>query len=237
MVSNVQISKWRRRLFVVAALAVALMVGRWTQEQLGIAFNLESLERFRSWVEGLGWLGPLVFVVLVVSRLFIGLSSHLILIVGGLAFGAVNGIIWGSIGLILSGLVLYLLAQMLGTAWVNRRFGAAYQSVLERIQRVGAVAIFAVTAHPIGVLTPAHLAGGLVGMSATHFAVAITLAAPLRAAPYAFLGTAALDMSAKQSLTIAVAMIAVFLLPLLSPRVRNWIMGPAAIDQVHSQDR
>ena len=137
------------------------MVGRWTQEQLGIAFNLESLERFRSWVEGLGWLGPLVFVVLVVSRLFIGLSSHLILIVGGLAFGAVNGIIWGSIGLILSGLVLYLLAQMLGTAWVNRRFGAAYQSVLERIQRVGAIAIFAVTAHPIGLLTPAHLAGGL----------------------------------------------------------------------------
>ena len=68
------------------------MVGRWTQEQLGIAFNLESLERFRSWVEGLGWLGPLVFVVLVVSRLFIGLSSRLILIVGGLAFGAVNGL-------------------------------------------------------------------------------------------------------------------------------------------------
>ena len=133
--------------------------------------------------------------------------------------------------------MLYLLAQMLGTARVNWRFGAAYQSVLERIQRVGAIAIFAVTAHPIGLLTPAHLAGGLVGMSANHFAVAITLAAPLRATPYAFLGTAALDMSAMQSLTIAVAMIAAFLLPLLSPRVRNWIMGPAAIDQDHSQDR
>ena len=157
--SNVEISKWRRRLLVVAAPGVALRVGRWTQEQLGIAFNLESLERFRSWIEGLGWLGPLVFVVLVVSRLFIGLSSHLILIVGGLAFGTVNGIIWGCIGLILSRLVLYLLAQMLGTAWVNRRFGASYQSVLERIQRVGAIKIFAVTAHPIGLLTPAHLAG------------------------------------------------------------------------------
>jgi len=89
VVSNVQISKRRRQLFVVAALAVALMVGRWTQEQLGIAFNLESLERFRSWVAGLGWLGPSAFVVLVVSRLFIGLSYHVILIVGGLA-------LWGS---------------------------------------------------------------------------------------------------------------------------------------------
>ena len=72
-------------------------------------------------------------------------------------------------------------------------------------------------------------------MSATHFAVAITLAAPLRSAAYAFLGSAALDMSTMQSLTMA--MIAVFLLALFSLRVRNWILGPAAIDQDHSQDR
>ena len=102
------------------------MIGRRAQEQLGIAFNLESLERFRPWVEGFGWLGPLVFVALVVSRLFIVLSSHLILITGGLAFGAVNGLMWGSIGLILSGFVLYLLLHILGIAWVNRRFGAVY---------------------------------------------------------------------------------------------------------------
>ena len=80
---------------------------------------------------------------------------------------------WGSIGLILSGFVLYLLSQMLGIAWVNWRFGAAYQSVLERIQRVGAIAIFAVTAHPTRLLTPVHLAGGLVVISAVYFAVAI----------------------------------------------------------------
>ena len=171
--NSVQISRWRRRFFFVAALAFALMIGRRAQEQLGIAFNLESLERFRPWVEGFGWLGPLVFVALVVSLLFIGLSSHLILITGGLAFGAVNRIMWGSIGLILSGFVLYLLSQILGIAWVNRRFGAAYQSVLERIQRVGAIAIFAVTAHPTRLLTPAHLAGGLVVISAVYFAVAI----------------------------------------------------------------
>ena len=115
-----------------------------------------------------------MFVALVVSRLFIGLSSHLILTTGGLAFGAFNGIMWGSIGLILSGFVLYLLSQMLGIAWVNWRFGAAYQSVLERIQRVGAIAIFAVTAHPTRLLTPAHLAGGLVVICAIYFAVAIT---------------------------------------------------------------
>ena len=115
--------------------------------------------------------------------------------------------------------------------------GAAYQSVLERIQRVGAIAIFALTAHPIGYLTTAYLPGGLVGLSATYFAVALNLAAPFEAAPCAFLGTAALDMSAMQSLTIAMAMISVFLLPLRNMRVRNWIMDPATIDHVNSQDR
>ena len=52
--NSVQISRWRRRFFFVAALAFALMIGRRAQEQLGIAFNLESLERFRPWVEGFG---------------------------------------------------------------------------------------------------------------------------------------------------------------------------------------
>lgn len=47
---------------------------------------------------------------------------------------------------------------------------------------------------------------------------------------------ASLDTSEMQSLTIAMAMISVFLLPLFSPRVRDWSTDPATIDHVNSQD-
>ena len=147
------------------------------------------------------------------------------MILGGLAFGVTGGIIWGSLGLVASALVLFYLAQLLGADWVQRRFGDQYTSMLERIQRVGAVAIFAISAHPVGLLTPAHLAAGLVGLSAGQFAIAVTLAAPIRTAPYAFLGTAVLDLTGTQSLAIAGMLLLVFVLPLFIPKVREWVWG------------
>lgn len=80
--------RWRRRLFVVLLVSVAYVLGSSAQEQLGISFSVEGLEGFREWVQGLGWWGPAVYILLVIFRLFIGLSSHLVLILGGLAFGA-----------------------------------------------------------------------------------------------------------------------------------------------------
>ena len=216
-------ARWKRRLYVLLFLAVAFLLGATAQEQLGFSFSLEGLQAFRQWVQGLGWWGPGVFVLLVTFRLFIGLSSHLVLILGGLVFGVTGGIVWGSIGVLVSALVLFYLARLLGDDWVQRRFGDQYTSMLERIQRVGAVAVFAITAHPIGLLTPAHLAAGLVGLSAGQFAVTVGLAAPIRAAPYAFLGTAILDLTAVESLLIAAAMLVFFVLPLLSPKVRIWL--------------
>lgn len=216
--------RWRRRFYVVLFLAAAYLLGSVAQDQLGIAFNVEGLEAFRSWVEGLGWWGPAVFILLVIFRLFIGLSSHLILILGGLVFGVAGGIVWGSLGLLVSALVLFYLAQQLGAGWVQHRFGRQHTSMLERIQRVGAIAVFAITAHPVGLLTPAHLASGLVGLNAAQFAVAVALAAPIRAAPYAFLGTAVVDLTAVQSLAIAGILLLVFVLPLLHPKVRAWVL-------------
>ncbi|MEM8769148.1 MAG: VTT domain-containing protein, partial [Pseudomonadota bacterium] len=223
-------SRWRRRLILLGFLAAAFMIGATVQEQLGVSFSVEGLEAFRQWVQSLGWWGPVVFILLVVFRLFIGLSSHLILTLGGLAFGVAGGIVWGSIGLLVSSLVLFYLAQMLGADWVKRRFGDQYQLMLERIQRVGVLAIFAITAHPIGLLTPAHLAAGLVGLNAAHFAAVVAAAAPIRAAPYAFLGTAVLDLTGMQSLLIAGALLLVFVLPLLIPQVRQWLWGVSASD-------
>lgn len=217
--------RWRRRLYVLLFLVAAFLLGSTAQEYLGISFTVEGLEAFRRWAQSLGWWGPAVFILLVIFRLFIGLSSHLILALGGLAFGAAGGVLWGSLGLVASALVLFFLAQLLGADWVQRRFGGQYTSMLERIERVGAVAIFAITAHPVGLLTPAHLAAGLVGMSAGPFAVAVTLAAPIRTAPYALLGTAVLDLTGAQSLAIAGVLLLVFVLPLFIPKVRAWVWG------------
>lgn len=222
--------RWRRPLAALAILGAAFVVGSSVQQQLGISFSLEHLEEFRLWVQDLGWWGHVVFLLIMIFRLFIGLSSHLVLILGGIVFGVTGGIVWGSLGLVLSALVLYGLATMLGADWVERRFGDRHASVLVRIQRFGVPAIFAVTAHPFGLLTPAHLAAGLVGLDAGPFALSVVLAAPVRAAPYALLGTAILDLTPAQTLAITAALVLVFVLPLLHPAVRAWVRGTPEVD-------
>ena len=74
-------------------------------------------------------------------------------------------------------------------------------------------------------LKPAHLAAGLVGLSTGQFSIAVALAAPVRATPYAFLGTAVLDLTVAQSLTIAGILLLVFVLPLFVPKVRESVWG------------
>ena len=227
--------RWRRRLFIVLFLGVAFSLGSSAQEALGISFTVDGLEEFRRWVQGLGWWGPAVFILLVIFRLFIGLSSHLVLILGGLAFGVTGGIVWGSIGVLASALVLFYLARLLGADWVERRFGDDYMAMVARIQRVGVLAVFAITAHPVGLLTPAHLAAGLVNLRASQFAAVVALASPIRTAPYAFLGTAVLDLSRTQSLVIAGVLLLVFVLPLSIPRVREWVWGTGTSSKSHNK--
>ena len=227
-------ARWQRRFLVLVALGIVVALGFVAREKLGVSFSVEGLQSFREWVGGLGWWGPAVFVLLVVFRLFIGLSSHLVLILGGLVFGVVGGIVWGSIGLLLSGLVLYFLATQLGADWVQSRFGDDYALMAERIRRVGAAAIFVLTAHPAGVLTLAHLAAGLVGLGVGRFAIAVALAAPVRATPFAYLGTAFLELSFLQTMALASGLLALFALPLLSSRLRSWLW-PRKLEEAPEQ--
>lgn len=220
--------RWRRRLVVLVGLFGVFLIGSTLQDRLGISFSLEGLQDFRQFVDDLDGWGPVVFLLLCVFRLFIGLTSHLVFILGGLVFGAVGGILWGSLGLLLSALVLFGLARLLGTDWVERRFGDRYLTMADRIRRVGALAVFAVTAHPAGLLTPAHLAAGLVAMGTTSFTVAVVVAAPIRVAPYALLGTSILDLTAAQSFAVAGVLLLLFAVPLLSSRFRSWIWGESS---------
>lgn len=228
--------RWRNGLLVLAFLVVAFSLGSAAQEQLGLSFSVEGLEKFRDWVTSLGWWGPVVFVLLVIFRLFIGLSSHLVLILGGLVFGALGGMLWGSLGLLISSLVLYGLAQFMGTEWIEKRFGHQYEAMLDRIHRVGALSVFVLTAHPFGMLTPTHIAAGMVKIKLLQFTIAVALAAPVRAVPFIFLGTAALDLTVAQSLMIAGGLLVLFAAPLLHPAVRQWLW-PQPVEAVQATER
>ena len=217
--------RWAVRLGLVALVAVAFAAGGNVRDSLGIPLSLEGLAELRAWIEGLGWRAPAVYVALVTFRLFLLLSSHLVLIVGGLAFGAVGGCLWGGLGLFLCAVMQYAAGRVLGEEWVRRKLGTRYEAVEDRVRRLGPAPVFAIMAHPAGPLTPMQLAAGAVGLPAWEYALATGLGAPLRAGVYAVLGTSILDGGPLASLAVGVGVLALIVLPLALPPVRRWVLG------------
>lgn len=211
---------------LVVGIVVALFVaGGYLRQQLELDFAVESLERMRVWVEGFGALGPSVFVGVVAFRTFLLLPSHVVLIAGGLAFGALAGTLWGTIGLGASGLLQYAGARVFGETW-KERAAKRGEDWTHRVRRAGPTLITLTTAHPAGPLTAVNVGAGLAGIAAAPFLLAVLLGAPFRAGAFATLGDSILSWGLWTSLAIAIALATLAGLPLLLPSVRLWLFGP-----------
>ena len=146
---------------VVLVLIFAYLLGSFIQDQLGLSFNSESLKSLQNWIETYERSASIIFFLLVTFRIFIGLSSHSVLIIGGLIFGLIGGTILGALGLLASALIQFYIAKIFGAEWMRSKLQGSLNSIEERIRVYGAVPVFLITAHPIGPQTPINLAGGL----------------------------------------------------------------------------
>ena len=102
-------------------MAVLLGVAFFARTQLGITWDLDGL---RAFVDGLGAWGPLAFVGVVTFRTVLFVPSQLALIAGGICFGTTGGTIYGAIGLLASGLMVFVLTRWLGADAARNRVPA-----------------------------------------------------------------------------------------------------------------
>ena len=208
-------------LFILIALIVG---GRAAANHYGWELNSESLEDFQRWISSLGWMGPAAFLLLVITRLFIGLSSHVVLILGGLAFGAVGGTFWGGLGLTLSGCVHYFLARYLGSDWVSEQLGGRRDYWERLIDKGGVPALFIINVHPLGPQSLMTLAAGAVRFNFGKFLATMVVGTPIRASLYAVMGGTILTLSVGQILLLTLAIILFTVVPLFLPRTRRWLL-------------
>jgi uncharacterized membrane protein YdjX (TVP38/TMEM64 family) len=212
-------------LLVVGIVVTLFVAGGILRRQFEIDFAVESLEEMRAWVQSFGALGPSVFVGLVAFRTFLLLPSHLVLIAGGLAFGALAGTLWGTVGLGASGLLQYGGARVFGDGW-KRRAEEHGNDWTYRVRRAGPTLVTLTTAHPAGPLTAVNVGAGLAGIASAPFIVAVLAGAPFRAGAFATLGNAILSWGVWTSLALAVVLGTLAGIPLLFPGVRSWLFGP-----------
>ena len=215
-----------KSLGVVLVLIIAYSLGSFIQVQLGLSFNSESLKSLQNWIETYERSASIIFFLLVTFRIFIGLSSHIVLIIGGLIFGLIGGTILGALGLLASALMQFYIAKIFGAEWMRSKLQGSLNSIEERIRVYGALPVFLITAHPIGPQTPINLAGGLLGIPIFKFFLAIFFAAPIRSGFYSVLGAAALNFSFQDAVLIGLGLLMLAILPFFIPGFKKSAFHP-----------
>lgn len=207
------------RVIIIAMLVGTMALGHVLRTAIGV----ESLTPVgvRAAVENLGPLGPSLFFGMVVFRQVLAIPALLVLTTGGVCFGAALGTVLGAAGIIVSGAGKFWIARWAGREWVQRRFGARFPHLDQRIDRLGPLIIGLSTAHPLGVLAPFHWAAGLSSLTFATFATALVLGAPVRAAVLSFVGASLADGPTHQFWLAVAAGTLLLLMPFAFPTVRR----------------
>jgi uncharacterized membrane protein YdjX (TVP38/TMEM64 family) len=221
-------SRFGARFWIRVGVVVALVAAvQFSRNVLELEWNLESI---RETVERMGVWGPVVFVAMVSFRHFLLLPHMVILVAGGLVFGAVGGALYGAIGIFNAAMGVFFLTRWFGADSLRKRLSLRLQRVLDRASSRGGVGTLAfLNAYPFLTITVFHAAAGLTTMSAVAFAIAIALTSPIRTWTYAYFGSAIMEGS-WQHIAGATAIAVLLLAPLLVPRVRERIREEFALE-------
>ena len=156
------------------------LAGGAVRTRIGVDLSPDSV---RAYVLGLGLTAQVVFVGLVIFRSFLLLPSMVLLTAGGLAFGATLGTLLGGAGILLSGMMTFGIARVVGREWIRPRLGETFRRLERRLERTGPLLIGLATAHPMGPMSPFHWAAGLSSIPWLPFLAAIGVAGCLAAPP------------------------------------------------------
>jgi uncharacterized membrane protein YdjX (TVP38/TMEM64 family) len=211
----------RRVLIVFAGLAFLFFAGGSVRQSLGIEFDVESV---RAFADGLGPWGPFLFILVVAGRTILWLPSQVVLIAAGLCFGTVVGAIAGGAGLMLSGLLLFLLARYAGRESIEARVGPRLRGLLDFMtRRTGAAAFALACGYPITPLSPLQAAAGLTPMPISNFIPAAFAGGMIRAAVFAYFGDALIDASWSSLATPLLVFGLAVAIPFTFPSGRAWL--------------
>ncbi len=211
---------WATRLLPVLALTALVGLAMYARRYMEIDFTVESI---RAFVTGLGVWGPIVFVGLLGFRVVLLLPSKLLLLAGGICFGALEGSLYGALGITLSGVLAYGFTRWLGVDRVRSQVPPRARQALALASSRGGAGLMAVgTAYPIGPLTAYHVGAALAAMPFVAFLVALAAGSAVRSAVFSWFG----DVLATRTFLEILAATMLFglaALPLLHPRVRGWL--------------
>jgi uncharacterized membrane protein YdjX (TVP38/TMEM64 family) len=209
------------QLAVVVILVLVVLGGSVARDALGIEFSAESV---RLTVDSMGPIAPIAFVFALTFRFFLMIPSPILLMGGGLCFGAALGALYGGLGLTLAALWKWMIVHWAGAEAVQSWVPPRLQVFLRLTRsRFGALALTLASGYPIGPISGVHLAAAVAGMTFASFVLAVGMGSLLRAFLFSFFGSAL--FSGGNVLLGAALLLGAAGIPLLIPSWRRWLFA------------
>jgi uncharacterized membrane protein YdjX (TVP38/TMEM64 family) len=219
----------RGQLILLGVMAGTALAAWAARSALGLEWSAESL---REVVARRGAWGPLVFVLLVALRPLLFIPSQILLVAGGLCFGATAGALYGAAGIALCGVGVFSLARWAGRDAVLANVPPSLRWAFDAASsRAGALVLFLGTAWPVGPISAFHAGAGLTRMTVPVFLGCLSAGALLRGTIYAFFGSSLAEAEAWEMLLAGALLVGAAALPLVHPRSRAWLRARLGVGE------
>jgi len=181
-------------LAVIAAVLFAVIYLSPLREQLGRVRELSEQ------VRGLGWWAPLVFTVAVAVFVAIGLPRLFFCVLGGMALGFWQGLLWAQLGTLLGNYAVFIVARSWARDWA-KRYLSMHGKLNNLLQRDGIAGVILARQLPVPGLV-INLACGFFSVARGDFLLGTVLGQLPEAIPCTLIGAGVLQASFRQSLSL-----------------------------------
>jgi len=184
-------SRSRARLGLWAGLAIAAIV---IARYLGAA---ELLLFILKWSQGLGPLGPIVFIAIYVLACIFLIPGSILTIGAGVVFGVVRGSIYVSIAATLGAAVAFLIGRYLARDWVAAKLEAhpKFKAIEEAVSREGWKIVGLTRLSPVFPFNLLNYAFGLTRVSVRDYVLASWAGMLPGTVMYVYIGSLAGDLA------------------------------------------
>lgn len=178
-----------------------------------------------AWVRGVGWWGPLLFILSYALATILFLPGSLLTLTGGALFGPLLGTLYNLVGATLGATAAFVIARYLAGDWVARRSGERLSRIMAGVEAEGWRFVAFVRLVPLFPFNLLNYALGLTPIRLWHYVLASFICMAPGGFAYTYLGYAGREAAAgggdllKKGVLALSLLAAVALIPTL---VRHW---------------
>lgn len=96
-----------------------------------------NIEAAKAWIQGLGWIGPVVFMLLYALATVLFFPGSIMTASGGALFGPLWGTLINLAGATLGATLAFVIARYLAADWVSKKTGGKLKTLVEGVESEG----------------------------------------------------------------------------------------------------